>query len=170
MDPIAQAEVARITAILLAVCAGIASAYFIGATAIAFTEAQAAASLGRPAALAEAARTLTPALLCLVISFNARSVAEAINSLVGNGLSDGNSLIQVWRGVAASIANTVIVCSAAWLAIGVATGLLDGQIALITGRRHGLAPAYERLIAVIATAILAVLSLRLADALIRMLL
>lgn len=170
MDPVAQAEVARITAVLLAVCAGIASAYFIGATALAFSEAQAATSMGRPAALAEAARTITPALLCLVISFNARSVAEAINGLVGNGISDGSSLIQVWQTVALSIANTVIVCSAAWLAIGIATGLLDGQIALVTGRRYGLAGVYERLIAVVATAIFAVLSLRLADTFIRMLL
>ncbi len=56
-----QAEVVRVVATVVAICAGIATAYFLGAVALALGAAQATAVTGRPGTLSRAFEPLMPA-------------------------------------------------------------------------------------------------------------
>ena len=76
-------------------------------------------------------------------------------------------MVAIWQAIATVVANTVVVSSGAWLAMGLATGALAGQVAMITGRPSALATVIERVIAVIAAAVLTALTAQLVDFVIR---
>jgi hypothetical protein len=150
-----QAEVVRTVATVVAICAGITSAYFLCVAALTFGQAQAATVTGRPGALSQAFEQLTPAVICLAVALNARTLADQVTVLLsGQAATDAGGVAAVWQAIATMVANTVVVSGGAWMAIGLATGALAGQVAMITGRPFALATVVERVIAVIATAVL----------------
>jgi hypothetical protein len=142
-------------ATIVSICAGIVAAYFLSATALALAQGQAATVTGRPGPISFALEQLTPGLICLVVALNASAVAKQVSALIsGNAASDPTGMIAIWQGIAMALADTVILSSGAWLAMGLATGALAGQVALITGRPYALVSVIERVIAVVAAALL----------------
>jgi hypothetical protein len=163
-----QVEVVSLVANIVTLCASIGGAYFLSTTALAFAQAQAAAVSGRPGALSRALEQLAPAVICLAVGFNARMLADQLTALIGGqAATDAGAMVAVWHAIATMIANTVVVSGGAWLAMGLATGALAGEAAMITGRPFALATVVERVIAVIAAAVLTVLTAQLVDFVIR---
>jgi hypothetical protein len=159
-----QAEVVRTVATIVAICAGITGAYFLCVTALTFGQAQAAAVTGRPGALSQALELLAPAVICLAVGLNAAALAGQLTTLIGGHVAaDQGGMVALWQAVATMVANTVVVSSGAWLAMGLATGALAGQVAMITGRPFALATVIERVIAVIAAALLTAMTAQLVD-------
>lgn len=163
-----QAEVVQVVATVVAICAGIATAYFLGAVALALGTAQAAATSDRPGVLSQAFEQLTPALICLTVALNAQSLAEQVTTLIGGqAITDAGGVVAVWQALAIMLANTVIVSGSAWLAMGLATGALSAQVAMITGHPHALARVEARVTAVLITAVLTAITAQIVDFLIR---
>ncbi len=165
---VGQAEVVRVVATVVAICAGIATAYFLGVVALALGAAQAAAVTGLPGTLSRAFEPLMPAIICLTVAVNARSLAEQVTTLIGSqAITDAGGVVTVWQAVASMLANTVIVSGGAWLAMGLATGALSAQVAMITGHPHALAGVKGRVMAVLATAVLTAITARIVEFIIR---
>ena len=163
-----QAEVLRTVATVVAICSGITGAYFLCVAALAFGQAQAAAVTGRPGVLSQALEQLTPAVICLAVALNAGALAGQVAALIsGQAATDAGGVVAIWQAIATVVANTVVVSSGAWLAMGLATGALAGQVAMITGRPSALATVIERVIAVIAAAVLTAMTAQLVDFVIR---
>lgn len=163
-----QAEVVQVVATVVAICAGVAAAYFLGAVALALGTAQAAATTDRPGVLSQAFEQLIPALICLTVALNAQSLAEQVTALIGGqAITDASGVVSVWQALAIMLANTVIVSGGAWLAMGLATGALSAQVAMITGHPHTLAGVKGRVMAVLVTAVLTAITARIVDFIIR---
>jgi len=163
-----QAEVVQVVATVVAICAGVATAYFLGAVALALGTAQAAAVTGRPGTLSRAFEPLMPAIICLAVAVNAQSLAEQVAGLIGSqAITDANGVIGVWQAVASMLANTVIVSGGAWLAMGLATGALSAQVAMITGHPYALAGVKGRVMAVLVTAALTAITAQIVEFIIR---
>ena len=159
-----QAEVVRVVASVVAICAGITTAYFLGAVALTLGAAQAAAVTSRPGTLSRAFESLMPAIICLTVALNARSLAEQVTMLIGSqAVTDAGGAVGVWQAVASMLANTVILSGGAWLAMGLATGALSAQVAMITGHPHALAGVKGRVMAVLVTAVLTATTARIVD-------
>jgi hypothetical protein len=159
-----QAEVVSTVATVVAICAGITGAYFVCVAALTFGQAQAATVTGRPGALSQTFEQLTPAVICLAVALNARALAEQVTALIGGqAATNAGGVVAVWQAIATMVANTAVVSSGAWLAMGLATGALAGQVAMITGRPSALATVVERMIAVIAAAVLTAMTAQLVD-------
>jgi hypothetical protein len=85
----------------------------------------------------------------------------------GQAITDASGIVSVWQALAIMLANTVIVSGGAWLAMGLATGALSAQVAMITGHPHALAKVEERVMAVLVTAVLTATTARIVEFIIR---
>ena len=146
-QPEALAAIATAVSIAMAI---VGSLFFLSVVMTAI-EAQAAAAAGRPGVLVEAASRALPALVCLVVAYNAQHLGQELTAIATAPSSPGD-IALIYVRIATALARTVVLTGGFWVAVGVATGSLAAQLAGFTGRPGALSIWIERTVMVVVTA------------------
>ena len=154
-----EAQFIQAVNVIVVFCAGIGAAYFIIQVCLALIGAQASASIGRPAALANAASQIFPALLCLLVLFGAQDVQRTVVELLSHGSATSPAgPARAWTAIAEQVVLVTVRGALGWIAIGLATGSMQAQFAVVSGRFNGLSLAIERIGGVLVVGSLAALA------------
>ena len=145
--------------VIVVFCAGIGAAYFIIQVCLALIGAQASASIGRPAALANAASQIFPALLCLLVLFGAQDVQRTVVELLSHGSATSPAgPARAWTAIAEQVVLVTVRGALGWIAIGIARGTISAQWAVTVGSSMGVSQSWTTIMMTIVTGALAAAS------------
>ncbi len=153
---------------IITLCAGLAGIYLVGTILFAAVQSHLGAIGGQPNVLADLTDQIIPAVICFAVSVSARSLGDAVSQIISATTpTDAASALALWQALASFVVNTVIYSLGASLAVGFATGAFSAQLAAFVGHPHAMSSAWMRLLMVIATAVLTLVSVTLANAILQ---
>lgn len=153
-----EAQFVRAVNTIVEICAGIGAAYFIIQVCMALIGAQASVAIGRPASLANAVSQVFPGLLCLLVLLGAHDLQQGLLTILASqSATSAVGPANAWTVIAEQVVILTVRGALAWIAIGLATGAMQAQFAVVSGRFNGLAIAIERLAGVLVIGTMAAL-------------
>lgn len=159
-----QAEFAAVVTELTGLGAGLAAIYFTVSLVMTIAQSHAAAIAGQTQLLADLKERLIPIVLCVAVAATAHQLGDEVRTLLASGAADASAALSLWHALAGLVINTILFSTGATLAVGFATGAFAAQLAAFVGRPDVLSTAWLRLVMVILTAVLTLISLNLAQA------
>lgn len=152
---------------LIRLCSGLVGIYVMGMILWAAVQSHWGALSGRPHSLADLADQISLAAVCGAITLNAQRLSEAVTQLIATAPQNESSVLAVWQALANFVVTVVIHSIGASLAVGVATGAFSAQAAALTGQPQVLSSTWARLAGVVATGLITLLSVTLANAILQ---
>jgi len=137
--------------------------YFTVALVLTLAQEHLGAVAGRPGVMAELYERSIPLVICIAVAASAATIGAAVGQSVGASAQDISSAVNLWRTLGQFVGEAVILSAGASLAVGFATGVLSGQLSLLVGTPGALSSIWMRLMLVIVTGVLTLLSVRLAS-------
>jgi hypothetical protein len=168
MSVVGQAQFVATVSEVITICTGLAGIYLVGAILFAAAQSHLGAIGGQPNVLADLTDRIILAVICFAVAISARSLGGAVSQIVSATTpTDAASALALWQALAGFVVNTVIYSLGASLAVGFATGAFSAQLATLAGQPHAMSSAWTRLLMVVATGVLTLVSVTLADAIIQ---
>lgn len=168
MSTIGQAEFVAVVSEVITLCTGLAGIYLVGTVVFAAAQSHLGAISGQPGVLADLTDRLVPAVICFAVAVSARSLGEAVSQIISATTpTDTTSALTLWQALASFVVQTVIYSMGASLAVGFATGAFSAQLATLMGQPYAMSSAWTRLLMIVATGVLTLVSVTLANAIIQ---
>lgn len=163
-----QAQIVSVVAEIITLCAGLAGIYFVGTVVLAAAQSHLGAISGRPGVLADMLDQIVPAVICFAIALSAQSLGSEVSRILSTTTpSSASDSLALWQALASFVVNTIIYASGAGLAAGFATGAFSAQLAVFAGQPHVLSTLWTRLLMVVGTGLLTLVSVTIANAIIQ---
>lgn len=168
MSAVGQAQFVAVVSEVISLCTGLAGIYLVGTVLFTAAQSHLGAVAGQPNILADLTDRLVPAVICFAVAVSARSLGDAVSQIVSGATpTDTASALALWQALAGFVVNTVIYSMGASLAVGFATGAFSAQLAALMGQPYAMSSAWTRLLMIVATGVLTLLSVTLANAIIQ---
>lgn len=168
MSAAGQAQFVAVISEVITLCTGLAGIYLMGTILFAAVQSHLGAIGGQPNILADLTDRIIPAVICLAVAVSARSLGDAVSQIASATTpTNASNALALWQALASFVVNTVIYSLGASLAVGFATGAFSAQLAALAGQPHAMSSAWTRLLMVVATGVLTLVSVTLANAILQ---
>lgn len=162
-----QAQMMSTVAEIVTLCAGLAGIYFVGTIVFAAAQSHLGAVSGQPRVVADLIDQIIPAVICLAVVLTAQQLGNEVAHVLTTTMpTNASAALALWRALASFVVNTVIYSAGASLAVGFATGAFSAQLAVFAGQPRALSTLWTRLLMVLGTGTLVLVSVTIANALV----
>ncbi len=163
-----QAQFVAVVAEITRLGAGLAGLYLTVTLVVSLAQSHLGSISGQPHVLADMLDRIIPVLICFAVAVTANELGSRVSQIVTTATAtDAPGALSLWQALAGFVVNTVIYSVGASLAAGFATGAFSAQLAVFAGKPNALSQAQTRLGLTVLTAVLTLVSVTLAQAILR---